>query len=176
MRKRTHITHACTRMHLILELERGGEDLNDNLWSAKVLIHNPQHIKKVHESYLKVLALAPHALVRNPFFVALCSLAPLSFSSCSTRTLHALHQAGADIITTSSYQATFDGFKQKGTITQNEIALFPRLHPQTHSLLLLCLFRSLPSLLILSSLLLFLSLSILALPFFWSCHYYDITM
>jgi homocysteine S-methyltransferase len=60
---------------LATELEREGEDLNDILWSAKVLITNPKIIQKIHLKYLKV---------------------------------------GVDIITTSSYQATLEGFKKKG--------------------------------------------------------------
>lgn len=57
------------------ELEQHGLDLNDSLWSAKVLYEQPQAIYDVHYSYLK---------------------------------------AGADCITTCSYQATLDGFIKKG--------------------------------------------------------------
>jgi homocysteine S-methyltransferase len=57
------------------ELERQGYNINDALWSAKILIENPEAIAKVHEDYLK---------------------------------------AGADCITTASYQASFDGFMKRG--------------------------------------------------------------
>lgn len=33
------------------ELERYGCDLNDSLWSAKMLIENPELIKQVHLDY-----------------------------------------------------------------------------------------------------------------------------
>ena len=35
------------------ELEAMGCDLNDELWSAKILAENPELIKKVHISYFK---------------------------------------------------------------------------------------------------------------------------
>ncbi|MBC6972754.1 homocysteine S-methyltransferase [Bacillus sp. Xin] len=35
------------------ELERHGYDLNDNLWSAKVLIENPESIKQIHMDYFR---------------------------------------------------------------------------------------------------------------------------
>ena len=57
------------------ELERQGYNINDALWSAKILMENPEAIAKVHEDYLK---------------------------------------AGADCITTASYQASFDGFMKRG--------------------------------------------------------------
>ena len=57
------------------ELERHGANINDALWSARVLIENPELIRRVHLDYL---------------------------------------QAGADIITTASYQATFVGFARRG--------------------------------------------------------------
>ncbi len=60
---------------LATELERHGADLKDDLWSAKVLVENPELIYQVHLDYLK---------------------------------------AGADVITTASYQASFPGFRQKG--------------------------------------------------------------
>ena len=60
---------------LATELESRGEDLNDSLWSARVLKENPELIKSVHLDYLR---------------------------------------AGAQIITTSSYQASFPGFEKKG--------------------------------------------------------------
>lgn len=57
------------------ELEALGANLNDPLWSAKVLIESPGLIKAVHIRYL---------------------------------------EAGADVITTASYQATYIGFAKKG--------------------------------------------------------------
>lgn len=57
------------------ELQKRGFDLQDKLWSAKLLSQNPQAIKEIHMDYLK---------------------------------------AGADIIITASYQASFEGFEQKG--------------------------------------------------------------
>eukprot|EP00026_Physarum_polycephalum_P012254 Phypoly_transcript_12544.p1 GENE.Phypoly_transcript_12544~~Phypoly_transcript_12544.p1 ORF type:complete len:329 (-),score=39.77 Phypoly_transcript_12544:105-1091(-) len=60
---------------LATELERRGFDLNDKLWSAKILIENPAAIYDVHKTYL---------------------------------------QSGADIITTSSYQASLQGLAAKG--------------------------------------------------------------
>ena len=60
---------------LATELEALGADLNDPLWSAKVLLEAPQLIEAVHRKYL---------------------------------------EAGADIISTSTYQASFKGFEQKG--------------------------------------------------------------
>jgi len=60
---------------LATELEKRGHTLNNNLWSAKMLINNPQEIQKVHLSYL---------------------------------------EAGADCITTSTYQASIPGFMAQG--------------------------------------------------------------
>lgn len=57
------------------ELENYGCNLNDSLWSAKVLMENPELIKKVHMNYFK---------------------------------------AGADCAITASYQATVEGYKQRG--------------------------------------------------------------
>lgn len=57
------------------ELERRGYDLNDPLWSAKILIEQPAEIQAVHHDYFK---------------------------------------AGADCVITSSYQATFEGFRCRG--------------------------------------------------------------
>jgi homocysteine S-methyltransferase len=57
------------------ELERQGYDINDALWSAKFLMHNPRAVAKVHEDYLN---------------------------------------AGADCITSASYQASFEGFMKRG--------------------------------------------------------------
>lgn len=64
------------------ELENYGCNLNDRLWSAKVLMENPELIKKVHLDYF---------------------------------------QAGADCAITASYQATIEGYKEKG-LTAEEAA------------------------------------------------------
>jgi homocysteine S-methyltransferase len=60
---------------LATELERRGADLRDPLWSAKLLIENPDLIRQLHYDYLA---------------------------------------AGADVITTASYQASFEGFARRG--------------------------------------------------------------
>jgi homocysteine S-methyltransferase len=56
-------------------LERRGADLNDPLWSAKLLLDNPELIRQVHVDYF---------------------------------------EAGADVATTASYQATFAGLARRG--------------------------------------------------------------
>ncbi|KAL6069554.1 Selenocysteine methyltransferase [Balamuthia mandrillaris] len=70
---------------LATELERMGLDLKDRLWSARLLVEDPDKIKKVHKNYL---------------------------------------EAGADIIITSSYQATFQGFAQRGLSHSESQRLF----------------------------------------------------
>ncbi len=60
---------------LATELEQMGHDLNDPLWSARLLITNPEAIYKVHSSYL---------------------------------------EAGADCITSATYQASVPGFVRAG--------------------------------------------------------------
>lgn len=60
---------------LATELERRGANLNDPLWSAKILLETPDLIREVHFDYL---------------------------------------QAGADVVTTASYQATYEGFARLG--------------------------------------------------------------
>ena len=60
---------------LATELERRGANLNDALWSARILLEDPDLIRQVHFDYLV---------------------------------------AGADVITTASYQATFEGFARRG--------------------------------------------------------------
>ena len=85
-----------TRRHLILdgalatELERRGADLKDPLWSAKLLIEEPELIRAVHLDY---------------------------------------YRAGADVATTASYQATFEGFAQRG-LSADEAARLMRLSVQ----------------------------------------------
>ncbi|MBK9125999.1 MAG: homocysteine S-methyltransferase [Chloroflexi bacterium] len=60
---------------LATELEARGCDLHDPLWSARVLIEQPELIRQVHADY---------------------------------------YAAGADVATTASYQATFEGFARRG--------------------------------------------------------------
>lgn len=60
---------------LATELEARGGDLNDRLWSAKMLMDNPELIRDVHLDY---------------------------------------YRSGADIVVSASYQATIEGFMQKG--------------------------------------------------------------
>lgn len=60
---------------LATELERRGADLNDPLWSAKLLLEAPDAIEAVNLDYLR---------------------------------------AGADVSTTATYQATFEGFAARG--------------------------------------------------------------
>ena len=60
---------------LATELERRGADLNDPLWSARLLLEQPDLIRQVHLDYFR---------------------------------------AGADVATTASYQATFEGFARRG--------------------------------------------------------------
>ena len=69
------------------ELESAGADLNNPLWSAKVLIEAPEMIEEVHYRYL-----------------------------C----------AGADIITTVTYQASLPGFRNLGLKEVEIQALFSR--------------------------------------------------
>ncbi len=67
------------------ELEKKGANLNDSLWSAKILLEQPELIKETYLEYL---------------------------------------EAGADIICTATYQATFEGFRNKGIEKKKAIALF----------------------------------------------------
>lgn len=60
---------------LASELERAGHDLNDPLWSARVLLEDPAAVEGVHRAFL---------------------------------------EAGADCITTATYQATFQGLAARG--------------------------------------------------------------
>jgi homocysteine S-methyltransferase len=60
---------------LATELERRGHDLDDPLWSARVLLEDPAAIAAVHRDYA---------------------------------------EAGAQIITTATYQATFEGLARRG--------------------------------------------------------------
>ena len=78
------------RPHLVLdgalatELERRGADLRDALWSARLLIEQPDLIRAVHLDYFR---------------------------------------AGADVATTASYQASFEGFAQRGLSREDAAAL-----------------------------------------------------
>jgi len=72
---------------LATELERGGADLNDPLWSAKVLIEAPESLEALYERYFR---------------------------------------QGADVATSASYQATFEGFAARG-IGEKEAARLLRL-------------------------------------------------
>lgn len=69
------------------ELENYGCNLNDNLWSAKVLMENPELIKRVHMDYFK---------------------------------------AGADCALTASYQATVEGYMQRGLNEAEAIELIKK--------------------------------------------------
>ena len=60
---------------LATELENRGHNLNDELWSARLLVDQPEEITAIHSEYL---------------------------------------EAGADIVTSASYQATIKGFAQLG--------------------------------------------------------------
>jgi len=60
---------------LATEMEENGADLDDDLWSAKMLIEAPELIRRVHSGFLR---------------------------------------AGADVIATATYQASFPGFEKAG--------------------------------------------------------------
>jgi len=60
---------------LATEMEKNGADLDDELWSAKMLIEAPEQIRRVHADFLR---------------------------------------AGADVIATATYQASFEGFERAG--------------------------------------------------------------
>ena len=72
---------------LATELERRGCDLKDELWSAKILLEQPETIKQVHLDYFK---------------------------------------AGADCAITASYQATIEGFKNRGLNEKEAVALMQK--------------------------------------------------
>lgn len=67
------------------ELDRRGEDISSTLWSAELLINNPQAIAEVHRAYL---------------------------------------DAGAQCITSASYQASIAGFASIGVSAQHTRDLF----------------------------------------------------
>ncbi|MCB0086205.1 MAG: homocysteine S-methyltransferase, partial [Caldilineaceae bacterium] len=72
---------------LATELEVRGADLNDPLWSAKLLLEDPTLIRQLHYDYL---------------------------------------MAGADVISTASYQASFPGFMARGLSHEEAAALILR--------------------------------------------------
>lgn len=72
---------------LATELERRGHDLNDALWSARILVDRPDAIRGVHLDYLK---------------------------------------AGADVIVTASYQASFEGLAARNISATAAEAIFIR--------------------------------------------------
>lgn len=72
---------------LATELEARGCDLNDSLWSAKVLMEQPELIRQVHLDYFN---------------------------------------AGADVAITASYQATVEGFAQRGLSKNQAIELIKK--------------------------------------------------
>ena len=80
----THRPHLVLDGALATELERRGADLRDPLWSARLLIEQPELIRAVHLDYFR---------------------------------------AGADVATTASYQASFEGFAQRGLSAQDAAAL-----------------------------------------------------
>jgi len=72
---------------LATELEARGFNLKDGLWSARVLLEQPDSIRRVHLDYLL---------------------------------------AGADCVASSSYQATFQGFVQRGLDENKAVELLRR--------------------------------------------------
>lgn len=72
---------------LATQLESHGADLHDPLWSARVLLEEPQLVQQVHTDYL---------------------------------------EAGADIIATATYQATFTGLLRKGLSRTAAAEIFRR--------------------------------------------------
>ncbi|TWT00581.1 homocysteine S-methyltransferase [Planomicrobium sp. CPCC 101079] len=69
------------------ELENYGCNLNDRLWSAKIVMEKPELIKQVHLDYF---------------------------------------HAGADCAITASYQATIEGYKERGLTEEEAIALIKK--------------------------------------------------
>lgn len=72
---------------LATELEASGHQLDDALWSARLLLDEPEAIERVHHAYLS---------------------------------------AGADIITTASYQASYPGLHARGLRDDEADAVFLR--------------------------------------------------
>ncbi|KAG6438295.1 hypothetical protein SASPL_103232 [Salvia splendens] len=90
------------------ELERHGADLNDPLWSAKCLLTSPDLIRRMIKS----------SHVDFGFFRLAANHKTLDLDEG----VHLDYlEAGADIILTASYQATIQGFKNKGySVEQGE--------------------------------------------------------
>jgi homocysteine S-methyltransferase len=72
---------------LASELERRGADLRDPLWSARVLLEDPDLIRAVHADYF---------------------------------------EAGADVAISASYQASFEGFAERGLSRERAAGLMRR--------------------------------------------------
>lgn len=72
---------------LATELERRGTNLDDPLWSAKILVEAPDLIRQVHLAYF---------------------------------------EAGADVATTASYQATVRGFQKRGLTEAQAVKMLRR--------------------------------------------------
>ncbi len=72
---------------LATELEQHGCNLDDPLWSARVLLEQPEIIYQVHAEYFR---------------------------------------AGADCAITSSYQASIEGFRQRGLTEEDSLALIKK--------------------------------------------------
>jgi homocysteine S-methyltransferase len=72
---------------LATELERRGADLRDRLWSARVLLEDPDLIRAVHADYFA---------------------------------------AGADVAISASYQASFEGFAERGLNRERAAGLMRR--------------------------------------------------
>jgi homocysteine S-methyltransferase len=69
------------------ELERRGHDLSDDLWSARLLLDDPDEVRDTHLAF---------------------------------------YQAGAQVATTASYQASFEGFAGHGLSREDSVALMRR--------------------------------------------------
>lgn len=72
---------------LATELERRGADLRDPLWSARLIIDQPELIDAVHQDYFR---------------------------------------AGADVVTSATYQASFEGFARRGIESQEAARLMQK--------------------------------------------------
>jgi homocysteine S-methyltransferase len=72
---------------LATELEKRGADLDDPLWSAKLLIENPDLVRQVHHDY---------------------------------------YAAGADVVISASYQASFPGLARRGLNRKHAADLMAR--------------------------------------------------
>ncbi|MCR6112611.1 homocysteine S-methyltransferase [Bacillus sp. A301a_S52] len=83
----THFPLVILDGAMATELENYGCNLNDRLWSAKILIENPELIKKVHLDYF---------------------------------------EAGADCAITASYQATVDGYTERGLTEEEAVKLIKK--------------------------------------------------